>query len=96
MAGFDLETQRSAQMPGMKVNGGRFDFTVGGTTVDVPTTLVNVMAGFAHADLTGVTDVQQTMFAYKVGDASACAVTFVRGGGNAGEAARMAYWLIGF
>lgn len=97
MAGFDwAETQRSAQMPNMKVNGGTFEFSSGSQTIDVPTTLSKVMGGLATADLTATTDVQQTMLAFRIGDVSNGAVTFIRAGGFLAEDARMAYWLLGY
>lgn len=96
MAGFDLETQRHAKTVGMCFDGGRFDFSAGSATCEVPTNLLNVMGGLAMADLTAAASGQQTLLAYKVGDASNGAVTFVRSGGNLNEDARMSYWLMGW
>lgn len=96
MAGFDLETQRHAKTIGMCFDAGRFDFSSGSSTCDVPTNLSTVLMALAQADLTSVTDPQQTMQAYKVGDASNGAVTFVRAGGNIGEDARMSYLAVGW
>lgn len=96
MAGFDLETQRHAKTIGMCFDGGQFDFSSGSTTRDVPTNLSKVMGGLAMADLTATGDVQQTLFAFKVGDASNGAITFMRAGTYASEDARMSYWVMGW
>ena len=96
MAGFDLETQRSAKMPGMTVNGGTFEFSSGSQTIDVPTTMIHAFGGMAVADITVTTDPQQTTSAYKVGDVSNSSVTFIRAGGFVDEDARMSYWLWGY
>lgn len=96
MAGFDLENQRTAQLVGMKLNTGTFDFSSGSSTVDVPTTLSHAIMGMAHADLTATNDTQVTMLGYKVSDVSKGAVTFIRAGGFMDEDARMAYWLAGW
>lgn len=96
MAGFDLETQRHAKTVGMCYDGGRFDFSAGSATIDVPTCLAGVLCGLAMADLSAATSPQQTMLAYKVGDVSDGAVTFVRAGGAINEDARMSYWLMGW
>jgi hypothetical protein len=96
MAGFDLETQRHAKMVGLCVDGGRFDFSSGSATIDVPTCLASALFGLAMADLTAANSPQQTTLAYKVGDVSNGAVTFVRAGGAVNEDARMSYWLGGW
>lgn len=96
MAGFDADTQRSAQLPNVKMNFGMFEFSSGSETIDVPTTLAKAFGGAAMADLTATTDPQQTMVGYKVGDVSNGAVTFTRGGGHVDEDARMSYWLFGW
>ncbi len=96
MAGFDPETQRHAKTVGMCFDGGRFEFSAGSSTCDVPTNLMNVMGGLAMADLTGTDDVQATLFAYKCGDASNGKITFLRAGADIGADARMSYWLMGW
>lgn len=96
MAGFDLETQRSAKMPGMSINVGMFDISAGSASVDVPTTLARALFGMALADLTGITDNQDTYGAFKVGDVSDSKVTFIRAGGSTGKDARISYILAGY
>jgi hypothetical protein len=96
MAGIDLETQRHAKMPGLCVDCGTFDFSNASQTAEVPTHLTRVMFGFAVADLTATDDPQQTTLAYKVGDASNGAVTFIRAGGNNNEDARMSFIVGGY
>ncbi len=94
--GFDPETQRTAHMPGLKLDAGTFDFSNGSETADVATTLAKALGGMAVADLSATTDVQQTTMAFKIGDASNSKVTFVRGGANIFEDAKMSYLLWGF
>jgi len=96
MAGFDLETQRHAKTIGMCFDAGRFDFSSGSATCDVPTCLAGVLMGLASADVTAVPAAQQTPGAYRVGDVSNGAVTFVRAGGALDEDARMSYILAGW
>jgi hypothetical protein len=96
MAGFDLETQRTVQLIGGKINFGVFEFSSGSTTCEVPTTLSRALSGLASADLTDVNDTQQTLFAFKIGDVSNAAIMFVRAGTFKGEDARMSYWLAGY
>ena len=62
MSGFDwADTQRSVQLPNVKVNFGTFEFSAGSQTIDVPTTLAKAFGGMAAADFTSVTDPQQTL-----------------------------------
>lgn len=96
MAGFDPQTQRHAKTVGMCFDGGVFEFSSGSSTCEVPTNLSSALGGLAMADLTGTDSPQQTMLAYKVGDATNGAVTFVRAGGTINEDARMSYWLMGW
>jgi len=96
MAGFDPVTQRHAKMPGLCIDAGIFDFSDGSATVDVPTNLSRVLGGLAVAEFSAASDPQQTLMAYRVGDASDCKVTFMRAGGMVGEDARMSYIMWGF
>ena len=96
MAGFDFYNQRAAKMPGMVVNAGRFDFSAGSSTIDVPTTLSKAFFGMAQADFTAQSDPQATLSGYKVGDVSNGKITFLRGGGSENEDARMSYIVVGY
>lgn len=98
MAGFDPETQHSGRWPGgLRADAGVFDLSGGSSTVDVPTTMSKVMGAIAVAEFTATTgSMQQTLIAYKVGDASDGKVTFSRGGGSIQEDARLSYLVWGF
>jgi hypothetical protein len=96
MAGYDDTIQRNAGTPGMRFDGGRFDFSSGSATCEVPTRLARALCGLAMADLSATTSPQQTVLGYKVGDVSNGAITFVRAGAAVNEDARMSYWLMGW
>jgi len=98
MAGFDwAETQQIGRiLGGVKMDMGRFEFSSGSNSYDLATTLANVIGAVVCADLTGTSDQQKTLTAYKAGDVSNGTVTFIRGGPLVDEDARMSYLMWGY
>ena len=97
MSGFDLDTQRSAQMHGLKYECGYVTFTAGSATLEVPTGLTTVFSG--GATIKKPTTHNRTFGSVAVFDnqcSSAGSVTLRRVAQYLGDAPTYNYWLMGW
>lgn len=97
MSGFDLDTQRSAQMHGLKYECGAVTFATTSATLEVPTGLNTIFAGGAsikksttHNKTYGVVGVFDNQVS------SAGAVTLTRIAQYLGDTPTYNYWLMGW
>lgn len=95
--GFNLDTQRSAQMHGLKFECGAVTFTAGSVTLEVPTGLNTVFAG--GASIKKATTHNRTYGVVGVFDnavSTAGAVTLTRIAQYLADAPTYNYWLMGW
>lgn len=96
MAGFDLDTQRSFSMHGLKGECGRITFTADSATVEVPTALNTIFMGLGVME-TDTTDGNHSLVCSQDRTIStAGAVTFTRHSPYIGDAPVMSYILLGW